>query len=323
MCTSVSFTTKDHYFGRTLDMECSYNEKVIITPRNYNFKFRMSGELTNHYAIIGIGAVVDNYPLYYDATNEKGLSVAGLNFPVSAKFSESVNDKNNVAVFELIPWILSNCSSVDDVRDLLKETNIVSMDFNKTYKSAELHWMISDKDYSIVLECVDEGMKIYYNPVHVLTNNPEFQTQIFNINNYMNLTREEPETRFAEGFDLNKYSRGMGALGLPGDLSSMSRFVRASFTRLNSVCGESENESVSQFFHILDTVSQTKGCVRVGDTFEKTVYSSCCNTDKGIYYYKTYDNSQFSAVNLQHEDLDKKDLIIYNLINEQQFYFHN
>ena len=323
MCTSVSFTTKDHYFGRTLDMECSYNEKVIITPRNYNFKFRMSGELTNHYAIIGIGAVVDNYPLYYDATNEKGLSVAGLNFPVSAKFSESVNDKNNVAVFELIPWILSNCSSVDDVRDLLKETNIVSMDFNKTYKSAELHWMISDKDYSIVLECVDEGMKIYYNPVHVLTNNPEFQTQIFNINNYMNLTREEPETRFAEGFDLNKYSRGMGALGLPGDLSSMSRFVRASFTRLNSVCGESENKSVSQFFHILDTVSQTKGCVRVGDTFEKTVYSSCCNTDKGIYYYKTYDNSQFSAVNLQHEDLDNKDLIIYNLINEQQFYFHN
>lgn len=323
MCTSVSFTTKDHYFGRTLDMECSYNEKVIITPRYYNFKFRMSGELTNHYAIIGIGAVVDNYPLYYDATNEKGLSVAGLNFPVSAKFSESVNDKNNVAVFELIPWILSNCSSVDDVRELLKETNIVSMDFNKTYKSAELHWMISDKDYSIVLECVDEGMKIYYNPVHVLTNNPEFQTQIFNINNYMNLTREEPETRFAEGFYLNKYSRGMGALGLPGDLSSMSRFVRASFTRLNSVCGESENESVSQFFHILDTVSQTKGCVRVGDTFEKTVYSSCCNTDKGIYYYKTYDNSQFSAVKLQHEDLDKKDLIIYNLINEQQFYFHN
>ena len=234
MCTSVSFTTKDHYFGRTLDMECSYNEKVIITPRYYNFKFRMSGELTNHYAIIGIGAVVDNYPLYYDATNEKGLSVAGLNFPVSAKFSESVNDKNNVAVFELIPWILSNCSSVDDVRDLLKETNIVSMDFNKTYKSAELHWMISDKDYSIVLECVDEGMKIYYNPVHVLTNNPEFQTQIFNINNYMSLTREEPETRFAEDFDLNKYSRGMGALGLPGDLSSMSRFVRASFTRLNS-----------------------------------------------------------------------------------------
>jgi choloylglycine hydrolase len=304
-------------------MECSYNEKVIITPRNYNFKFRMSGELTNHYAIIGIGAVVDNYPLYYDATNEKGLSVAGLNFPVSAKFSESVNDKNNVAVFELIPWILSNCSSVDDVRDLLKETNIVSMDFNKTYKSAELHWMISDKDYSIVLECVDEGMKIYYNPVHVLTNNPEFQTQIFNINNYMNLTREEPETRFAEGFDFNKYSRGMGALGLPGDLSSMSRFVRGAFTRLNSVCGDTENDSVSQFFHILQSVSQTNGCVRVGVSFEKTLYSSCCNTDKGIYYYTTYNNNQISAVCLHRENLDNNQLIIYNLSYEQNINYQN
>lgn len=323
MCTSVSFMTKDHYFGRTLDMECSYNEKVIITPRNYNFKFRLSDLMSNHYAIIGMGIVVDTYPLYYDATNEKGLSIAGLNFTTSAKFCEPVKDKNNIGVFELIPWILGSCSSVDEVRDLLTETNIVGMDFNEKYKSAELHWMISDKDCSIVLECMGEGMKIYYNPVHVLTNNPEFPMQIFNINNYINLTCEEPETRFAEGFDLNRYSRGMGAMGLPGDLSSMSRFVRASFTRLNSVCGENEGESISQYFHILDSVSQTNGCVRVGNSFEKTVYSSCCNTDKGIYYYKTYNNSQLSAIKLYNENLDGKDLITYNLMNEQQVCYHN
>ena len=323
MCTSVSFLTKNHYFGRTLDMECSYNEKVIITPRNYNFKFRMSKEMSKHYAIIGMGIVADTFPLYYDATNEKGLSVAGLNFPVSAKYSEPVNDKNNIAVFELVPWLLSNCASVDEVRELLTETNIVSMDFNEKYKSAQLHWMISDKDYSIVLECVDDGMKVYYNPVHVLTNNPEFPMQIFNLNNYMNLTREEPETRFAEGFDLNKYSRGMGALGMPGDLSSMSRFVRATFTRLNSVCGDSEDESISQFFHILQSVSQQNGCVRVGDAFEKTVYSSCCNTDKGIYYYTTYNNNQISAVDMYRENLDNNDLIIYNLINVQRINYQN
>ena len=323
MCTSVSFLTKDHYFGRTLDMECSYNEKVIVTPKNYNLKFRLSNNLSNHHAIIGIGTVVDNYPLYYDATNEKGLSIAGLNFPVSAKFYEPVKDKNNIGVFEIIPWILGNCSSVDEARELLTETNIVGMDFNDKYKSAQLHWMISDRNYSIVLECVDDGMKIYYNPVHVLTNNPEFPIQIFNINNFMNLTREEPETRFAEGFNLNQYSRGMGAIGLPGDLSSMSRFIRASFTRLNSVCRESESESISQFFHILDTVSQTNGCVRVGDVFDKTIYSSCCNTDKGIYYYKTYNNSQLSAVDLHRENLDRNDLILYNLVDEQNIKFHN
>lgn len=323
MCTSISLLTKNHYFGRNLDMEFSYGEKVIITPRKYLLKFRMSDSLENHFAIIGMGIVADNYPLYYDATNEKGLSMAGLNFPTSAVYYDEVKDKNNIGAFELIPWILSQCSTVDEARDLLMNTNVVDIDFNDEYKNTPLHWMISDRDYSITLECVQDGMKIYYNPVHVLTNNPEFPMQVFNLNNYTNITCEEPETRFAEGFDLNKYSRGMGALGLPGDLSSMSRFVRAAFTRLNSVCGESESESISQFFHILDSVSQTQGCVRVGDSFEKTVYSSCCNTDKGVYYYRTYNNSQISAVTLHNENLDKNELITYNLINEQQIKYQN
>ncbi len=323
MCTSISLLTKNHYFGRNLDMDFSYGEKMIITPRKYLLKFRMSDSLENHFAIMGMGIVADNYPLYYDATNEKGLSMAGLNFPTSAVYYDEVKDKNNIGAFELIPWILSQCSTVDEARDLLMNTNVVDIDFNDKYKNTPLHWMISDRDYSITLECVQDGMKIYYNPVHVLTNNPEFPMQVFNLNNYTNITREEPETCFAEGFDLNKYSRGMGALGLPGDLSSMSRFVRVAFTRLNSVCGESESESISQFFHILDSVSQTQGCVRVGDSFEKTVYSSCCNTDKGIYYYRTYNNSQISAVTLNNENLDKNELITYNLINEQQIKYQN
>lgn len=323
MCTSISFLTKDHYFGRTLDMECSYDEKVIVTPRNYPFKFRLSDELSEHYAIIGMGIVADDYPLYYDATNEKGLSMSGLYFPVSAVYEEPLRDKQNIGVFELIPWVLGKCSSVDEARKLLENTNVVAMDFNDNYKVAELHWMISDRDYSITVECVQDGLKIYYNPVHVLTNNPEFSMQIFNLNNYMNLTREEPETRFAEGFNLNKYSRGMGALGLPGDLSSMSRFVRAAFARLNSVCGETESESISQFFHILGSVAQTRGCARVGNKFEKTVYSSCCNTDKGIYYYTTYDNSQISAIDMYRENLDRNCLIVYNLVKEQQINFQN
>ena len=159
--------------------------------------------------------------------------------------------------------------------------------------------------------------------MHILTNNPEFPIQMFNMNNYMSLTREEPETRFAEGFDFNKYSRGLGALGLPGDLSSMSRFVRGAFIRLNSVCGDTENDAVSQFFHILQSVSQINGCVRVGDSFEKTLYSSCCNTDKGVYYYTTYDNNQISAVCLHNENLDNNQLIIYNLSSEQNIKYQN
>lgn len=323
MCTSISYTTKDHYFGRNLDMECSYDEKVIITPRNYPLKFRHLREIDEHFAMVGIGISVNDYPLYYEATNEKGLSMAGLSFRTSAVYNDFDIDKENICVFELIPYVLGNCSSVDEARELLDKINIVSTPFNDELETAELHWMLSDRDYSITVECVQDGLKVYYNPVHVLTNNPEFPMQIFNLNNYMNLTREEPETRFAEGFDLNKYSRGMGAIGLPGDLSSMSRFVRGAFTRLNSVCGESESESISQFFHILQTVSQTNGCAKIGDAFEKTIYSSCCNTDKGIFYYTTYNNNQISAIDIHRENLDNNDLIIYNFNNEQIINYQN
>lgn len=323
MCTSISFLTKDHYFGRTLDLEYSYDEKVVITPRKFPFEFRYQKPINNHFAMIGMATVVDGYPLYYEATNEKGLSMAGLNFPDKTVYKDFDHQKNNICPFELIPWVLSKCESVEESKELLYSTNIISADFNDDFKSTPLHFMISDRDSSITVECVDDGLKIYYNPVSVLTNNPEFPMQVFNLNNYMSLTREEPETRFAEGFDFNKYSNGMGALGLPGDNSSMSRFVRAAFTRLNSVCGESESESISQFFHILGSVSQSRGTVRAGDEFMTTIYTSCCNTDKGIYYYKTYENSQITAVNMHNENLDRKGLVMYNLVNEQQINFLN
>lgn len=323
MCTSISLLTKDHYFGRTLDLEYHYDEKVVITPREYPFEFRYQKPINQHFAIIGMATVVEDYPLYYEATNEKGLSMAGLNFPDKTVYKDFDHQKNNICPFELIPWVLSKCETVEESKELLYKTNIISADFNDDFKSTPLHFMISDRDSSITVECLDEGLKIYYNPVSVLTNNPDFSTQIFNLNNYMSLTREEPETRFAEGFDFNKYSKGMGALGLPGDNSSMSRFVRAAFTRLNSVCGKNENESISQFFHILDAVSQVRGTVRAGDGFMTTIYTSCCNTDKGIYYYKTYENSQISAVSMHNGNLDTNELLIYNLENKQQINYQN
>lgn len=323
MCTSISFLSKDHYFGRTLDLEYSYNEKVVITPRNFSFEFRYQKPVNSHFAMIGMATVIDDYPLYYEATNEKGLSMSALNFPDKTVYKDFDHQKNNICPFELIPWVLSKCESVEESKKLLYNTNVISADFNDDLKSTPLHFMISDRDSSITIECIENGLEIYYNPVHTLTNNPEFPIQIFNLNNYISLTREEPETRFAEGFDFSKYSRGMGALGLPGDNSSMSRFVRTVFTRLNSVCGESENESISQFFHILGVASQTRGTVRAGDGYVTTIYTSCCNTDKGIYYYTTYENNQITAVSMHNDNLDENELKIYDLIDKQQINFIN
>ena len=275
MCTAITYYSKDHYFGRNLDLEYSYNETVTITPRNYTFKFRKEEAITRHYALIGMAYVVDDYPLYYDAINEKGLGIAGLNFPSNACYFDPKDDFDNIAPFEFIPWILSQCKNVLEARDLLGRINLSNENFSEQLPLSPLHWMISDKECSIVVEQVKSGLFVYDNPVGVMTNNPPFDMQLFGLNNYMNLSSSPAHNNFSEKLILDQYSRGMGAIGLPGDLSSASRFVRAAFTRMNSLSGPSEEESVSQFFHILSSVEQQRGCVKMGNNeYEITIYSS-------------------------------------------------
>lgn len=319
MCTAATYKTKDFYFGRTLDYEFSYGDEVTITPRNYEFNFRQMGTINAHYAIIGMAYVTDHYPLYYDAVNEKGLGIAGLNFVGNACYYEMQEGKDNIAQFELIPWILCQCTSVDEARALIDKMNILNIPYNEHLPLASLHWIISDSEKSITLEAVKDGIKVYDNPVGVLTNNPPFDKQMFALNNYMNLSPKSPENNFSKALKLDMYSRGMGALGLPGDLSSQSRFVRVAYTKMNSFSKDDEKSSVSQFFHILGSVDQQRGCCDLGeDKFEITIYTSCCNVNKGIYYYTTYDNHQITAVDMHKEDLDAQKLIRYPLITEEQ-----
>ena len=323
MCTAATYKTKDFYFGRTLDYEFSYEEEVTVTPRNFPFPLRNLGALTNHYAMIGM-AFVQDIPLYYDAVNEKGLCMAGLNFVGNACYYGVQNGKLNLAQFEFIPYVLGKCASVDEALELLKNINITDQPYSDKLPVSQLHWIISDKRKSVTVECVKEGMKIYDNPAGVLTNNPPFDEQMFNLNNYMNLSPREPKNLFAEKLNLKAYRRGLGALGLPGDLSSQSRFVRVAFTKMNSVSGESEEESVNQFFHILGSVEQQRGCCIVGEKeYEITIYTSCCNADTGIYYYTTYENHSLTAVDMHRENLDGTSLSRYPLDRRERVTFCN
>lgn len=324
MCTAVTYQTKDHYFGRNLDLEYSYDEAVTVTPRNFPFYFRKAGSLNAHYAMIGMAYVVDGYPLYYDATNEKGLSMAGLNFPDNADYKPEMSGKDNVTPFEFIPWILGRCADLSQARALLTRINLVKLSFRGDMPLSPLHWIISDRSGSVTVECVREGLKVYDNPVGVLTNNPPFDFHMLNLRGYMGISRDAPVNRFAPALELRPYCLGMGAIGLPGDPSSPSRFVRAAFTRANAVSGDSESESISQFFHILGSVAQQRGCVRLEDgNYEITVYTSCCNTDRGIYYYTTYENSRITAVDMHREDLNGRMLSVYPLIKGQQIFMQN
>ena len=324
MCTAATYLTQDFYFGRTLDYEFSYGEEIAVTPRNYPFHFRHTENLEKHYAIIGMAHMAGDYPLYYDAVNEKGVGMAGLNFVGNAYYHKEESGKKNVASFEFIPWVLAQCATLDEVRELIADLNIVDTPFSENLPSGMLHWIISDKSGSITVESMKDGLHIHENPVGVLTNNPPFPQQLFSLNNYMNLSPKQPQNTFSADLPLTTYSRGMGALGLPGDLSSASRFARVAFTKSNARSGASELESVSQFFHILGSVDQQRGCCEVSDgKYEITLYTSCCNADKGIYYYTTYENHQITAVDMNRENLDGETLSRFPLVQGEQIRWEN
>ncbi len=324
MCTAATYKTADFYFGRTMDYESAYGDEVVVTPRNYPFHFSEQGDIRAHYAMIGMACVAEDYPLYFDAVNEKGLGMAGLNFVGNAVYRDREEGKDNIAQYELLQWILCQCASVKEARVLLDKINVTRTPFSEALPPAQIHWIIADRDACITVEAVADGLKVYDNPVGVLTNNPPFDEQLFALNNYMHLSAKTPANTFAPGLELRAYSRGMGAIGLPGDLSSQSRFVRAAFVRMNAVSGSGEKESVSQFFHILGAVDQPRGCCVLDDgQCEITLYTSCCNASRGIYYYTTYDNHQITAVELHNENLNGRALVRYQTIREEQIRVQN
>lgn len=325
MCTAACFCPGDFYFGRNLDYERSYGESITLTPRGYSFALRCAEPMRTKYAILGMAHVAGDYPLYYDAFNEKGLCIAGLNFVGNAAFFAPAADKTNITTFELIPWLLGNFASLAEARGALQSLNLVNIPFSDQLPLSQLHWMIADRTGCIVLESMADGLHIYENPAKVLTNNPPFPEQMAHLNCFRSLSVSTPaETSFAPGLSLPAMSRGMGAMGLPGDLSSPSRFVRAAFTAGNSLCGSDEASAVNQFFHILTSVEQQRGCCELaGGEYEITIYSSCCNASKGIYYYTTYDNRRITAVDLHRCDLSAAHLQSWPMLQTSDILMQN
>ncbi len=324
MCTALNLTTKDHYFGRNLDLDCSYAEQICILPRHFSLQFRQLPPMNTHFAIMGMAAVVDGTPLFYDAVNEHGLSMAGLNFPGNAHYPEPAPGRDNVASFELIPWILGQCRTVTQAQALFSRLQVVNIPFSAQLPPSPLHWILDDRSRCIVIEPMRDGLHLYDNPVGVLTNNPPFPYQMFQLSNYRRLSVDNGSNSFAPGLPLDSYCQGLGALGLPGDVSSMSRFVRMAFCRAHCVCPPEESASVSQFFHLLSCVEMPRGCCRTpAGKWDITVYSSCINADRGLYYYTTYDSRRIRCVDMHRTDLDGHSLCRFPLLTTPDILYQN
>ncbi|MCF0245620.1 MAG: choloylglycine hydrolase family protein [Ileibacterium sp.] len=332
MCTSISYTNQVHFFGRNLDLEIDYPISVVITPRNYEFKFRDTDDLKSHYAMIGVGIVEANYPLYFDGCNEKGLGMAGLAFFGMAQYNDVKEGKTNLASFEFMPYILGKCASVEEAKKELENINITKENFAPQMPASELHWIIADKTSAITVEITAEkGMVVYDNPYGVMTNCPDFEYQSTNLSYYVNLSGGLVPIRFApDPVGLKEYSRGTGTIGLPGGTDSVSRFVRTAFTKMNSTLKKGiENETdyynnVSEFFHILSNVQQVSGEseVKPGE-YELTQYTDCIDTDHGILYYNTYFNPSINAVDMNKENLDGSEIIAYKGVKTFQTNWQN
>ena len=318
MCTSIAHCSGG-YFGRTLDLPTPFGQQVIVTPRRFCFPFHLRPSLESHFAMIGMAAGVREYPLYAEAMNEKGLYMAGLNFPDNAFYPGEPFAPDAVAPYELIPLVLGSCETLAQARQLLETLPLAAIPFAPGYPLAPLHWQVADSTGAFVMEHTRDGIHIYDDPAGVLTNNPPFPFQMTNLAGYQNLTSQPVENRLIPGLPLEVYGQGMGAMGLPGDVSPMSRFVRAAVWKHPALWGEEELENVTQFFHILDGVSMVKGSVITPEGEpDLTLYACCCSARTQSYYYKTYTNNQICAVCMASCHLDGSELSIYPLQTTQQ-----
>ncbi|MDK0972420.1 choloylglycine hydrolase [Clostridium perfringens] len=317
MCTGLALETKDglHLFGRNMDIEYSFNQSIIFIPRNFKCVNKSNKkELTTKYAVLGMGTIFDDYPTFADGMNEKGLGCAGLNFPVYVSYSkEDIEGKTNIPVYNFLLWVLANFSSVEEVKEALKNANIVDIPISENIPNTTLHWMISDiTGKSIVVEQTKEKLNVFDNNIGVLTNSPTFDWHVANLNQYVGLRYNQvPEFKLGDQ-SLTALGQGTGLVGLPGDFTPASRFIRVAFLRDAMIKNDKDSIDLIEFFHILNNIAMVRGSTRtVEEKSDLTQYTSCMCLEKGIYYYNTYENNQINAIDMNKENLDGNEIKTY------------
>ena len=306
MCTAIRFDGR--FFGRTMDFEHSFGEALIVTPRE---KISI-GESSNRYAIMGIGVKSGHTPLYFDGVNEWGLCAAALNFPDRAVYHLPRDGEVGASSAHIVAMILGLCRSVSEARAMLDKICITPEGADENTPPTPLHWIIADGVESVVVESVVDGLRVYDNPVGILTNSPEFPYHLTRLADFSALSVRNPESypTYAP-----PYSRGMGGIGLPGDYSSTSRFVRADFVRRASL---PDTVDISRLFHILSAVSVPHGAV-VTDKGKPvtTIYTVCVDMECPTYYVTTASCRTIREIALSDEMISGDEILSFPIYREE------
>ncbi len=308
MCTAIHLC-KEGLFGRTLDYEKSFGEGVVFTPR----EFMRMGEARNRYSMLGVGVVKDTSTLYFDGMNEWGLAGAALNFPEYARYHGAGDKKAEVPSGLLLSFVLGFCKSIEEIKGLFHNIGITG-DSVLDMPASPLHWIFADKTGALTIESTERGLHITDNPYGVLTNSPELEYQATRLADYMSLSTGYPENRLTR-VPLTAYSRGMGAVGLPGDFSSTARFVRAFFVKENTLSSDGKGGDIGRMMHILSSVSIPRGCVRTKENEPVwTLYKGVMDIENLAYYFCSYGNPNLRAIRLHPESTD---MAVYPLYEKE------
>ncbi len=314
-CTGITLKSKDGatIAARTIEWaESVMNTMYVVVPRHEKLQSLtptgMDGiKFTSKHGYIGLA--VEQKEFMVEGVNEKGLSAGLFYFPNYGKyqpFEEKHKDKS-LADFQVVSYVLSQCSTVDEVKEELMKVRIINID----PRSSTVHWRFTEPSgRQIVLEIVNETLNFYENPLGVLTNSPGIEWHWTNLNNYINLMPgTSPEHNFGP-IDSKSFGHGSGLLGLPGDFTPPSRFVRATFFQLTAAQQPTAEESIIQAFHILNNFDIPTGTEFTwgkspANVPSSTQFTVATDIKNRMIYYRTMYNSNIRCIDLKNIDFDK------------------
>lgn len=305
MCTAITMQSRQGgaYLGRTMDFSHPLDPELYFIPKGYEWQNILNThKIRNQYRFMGIGQ--DISPIVFaDGVNERGFSAAVLYFPGYAQYSPIVSQEESkpaIAAIELVGFLLGMCASVGQASSVLRTIRIVGTKDSVTNSVAPLHWILADQSGAcMAVEATADGLHLMKNPIGVLSNSPDFQWHLTNLRNFMNINPFQFRQIDWSSVALEPFGQGGGTFGLPGDYTPPARFIKAAYQKSHTPLPEDRKEAIATCFHILEGVSIPKGSVMTGDgTPDYTQYTAFIDLPAKEYYFKTYDNSQITAVKL-------------------------
>lgn len=308
MCTSLTFKSENdnHFLARTMDFGFELDGKPIVMPRNYERRYFFGGTDKTRYGFVGTGRKLSDY-LFADGVNEAGLAIAELYYPYEAEYQpKEITGKVNLAPHEFIMWVLGQIGSIEELRKRISEVNIVNAEIALLGLVPPLHFIISDRTgETVVIETNNQTLTIKSNPVGVMTNSPELEWHLKNLNNYLFLKPTNHLSRQVDKLIVHPFGQGSGTFGLPGGFTSPERFVRTVYMLLLAEKGKTSSETLSSIFHILNGVTIPKGVnIKDDGAIDYTQYRAVFDLDNGVYYYNPYETQEVFSVELTAELLN-------------------